>query len=560
MKRKLTLFLTTLVVSLFAFGIVAFAGTSFSSATYISNNSTTSVTTTSSALSQYYYFRLNTSASVEIYTDSSNFDTYGNWYNSSNTNISYNDDGNGNSNFRIEETLSPGTYYIEVTGYDSTEYGSCKLHLDVYPSGGSYGEYDISYADVSLSSYSFNYTGNEITPSVTVSYYGNTLTEGYDYYLEYDNNINAGTATVYVIGIGDYYSSSYADYTINKVDLSYSSIALSATSYTYNGSAKTPGTTVKRYNNTYVKNTDYKVTYSSNKNAGTAYVTITGINNCYGSKKVSFKINPKKVTSCALRNQSYTGKKRIPAVHYNKTVKEYCYDCEEYHTYTEDAVFKKGTDYTMTISGGYTKIGTYTATIKFKGNYTGTLKRKFKIIPAAPKNVKTTKRTTKDISISWSKVKGAQGYKVYRWKSGKGYVFYKSTTKTSMTVPRASKNDIDVYYYVIAYKKVGKTNYNSAGTYNWNYLKPSKISFTIKRTDFGEWTTTFPAVSYYEYQVSTDKNFKNKKTWKFYGDQCRSYNFVSGKKYYVRARRYIYNKSDNLEVGPWSDTKTVTPY
>lgn len=48
------------------------------------------------------------------------------------------------------------------------------------------------------------YTGSEITPAVIVTYGGVTLTEGVDYTLSYQNNIEIGTATVSVYGIGDY--------------------------------------------------------------------------------------------------------------------------------------------------------------------------------------------------------------------------------------------------------------------------------------------------------------------------------------------------------------------
>lgn len=48
------------------------------------------------------------------------------------------------------------------------------------------------------------YTGNAVTPAVTVRNYGSLLTEGTDYTVSYKDNINAGTATVTIEGQGNY--------------------------------------------------------------------------------------------------------------------------------------------------------------------------------------------------------------------------------------------------------------------------------------------------------------------------------------------------------------------
>ena len=62
------------------------------------------------------------------------------------------------------------------------------------------GEGDVSAADVA-------YTGSAITGNVTVTNgSGETLVEGTDYTVSYENNINKGTATVTVTGTGDYTS------------------------------------------------------------------------------------------------------------------------------------------------------------------------------------------------------------------------------------------------------------------------------------------------------------------------------------------------------------------
>ena len=69
-----------------------------------------------------------------------------------------------------------------------------------------------------LEAESFNWTGNEIRPYVTVTYEGKRLVLNKDYELSYDNNVDAGldTAEVKVKGIGDYRSSITLSFDILK--------------------------------------------------------------------------------------------------------------------------------------------------------------------------------------------------------------------------------------------------------------------------------------------------------------------------------------------------------
>lgn len=63
---------------------------------------------------------------------------------------------------------------------------------------------------------SFNYSGIAITPEITVADGENTLVEGTDYYVEYSNNVNAGTATVKVFGMLNYFGTATAEFEITK--------------------------------------------------------------------------------------------------------------------------------------------------------------------------------------------------------------------------------------------------------------------------------------------------------------------------------------------------------
>ena len=74
-------------------------------------------------------------------------------------------------------------------------------------------------------------------------------------------------------------------------DISNGTVTLAKTSYTYTGSAKKPGVTVTNSaGTTLTAGTDYTVSYSSNTNAGTAKVTVTGAGDYTGSVTKSFTI------------------------------------------------------------------------------------------------------------------------------------------------------------------------------------------------------------------------------------------------------------------------------
>lgn len=83
------------------------------------------------------------------------------------------------------------------------------------------------------------------------------------------------------------------------------SISLSRTTYTYDGKTKKPKVTVKYDGTTLKSGTHYKVTYSNNKNAGTATVKITGKGKYVGSVKVSYTIEKATQTIKASAVKSY---------------------------------------------------------------------------------------------------------------------------------------------------------------------------------------------------------------------------------------------------------------
>lgn len=163
------------------------------------------------------------------------------------------------------------------------------------------GKIDINTATITsaYTSGDFNPLAEYRQPKITIIYDGATLTRYTDYTLSYESkdvNRNAGQHRYKITGIGAYMGTYTGYYTINPLALSSAGIAmkLGATSYTYDGKAKTPAVTLTYTSEdgsvTLVKNTDYTVSYSNNINAGTATVTVTGKGNYKGSKSTTFKI------------------------------------------------------------------------------------------------------------------------------------------------------------------------------------------------------------------------------------------------------------------------------
>ena len=150
----------------------------------------------------------------------------------------------------------------------------------------------ISKASVTLSTSTYAYDGKAETPSVTVKVGGKTLKKDTDYTVSYSNNTKVGTAKVTITGKGNYTGSVSKTYSIKNNFKKATISGISNKSYT--GKNITQSITVK-YNGKTLKNgTDYTVSYSSNKNIGTATVKVTGKGSYAGTITKTFKINPAK--------------------------------------------------------------------------------------------------------------------------------------------------------------------------------------------------------------------------------------------------------------------------
>lgn len=257
-------------------------------------------------------------------------------------------------------------YYVEYIQNDEPGTGIIIIRGKGIYIGNAYSNFHISKSvkllNISLSGTSFNYTGNQIKPTVYVYDGSNKLKENTHYKLTYSSN-TYGESTVVVNGYGDYCESVTLTYTIYK-PISYATIILSQTEYNYDGYSKTPTVTVKDGNDYLRKNTDYTVEYFDNKNAGDGKVIVTGKGYYKDSTIVNFTIKP-------LSIENYSSSFRL-----NTT--SYTYNGQPILPKVSSGKFIEGTDYYLSYRNS-TDIGTATLYVIGKNNYTGQLSFNYEI-------------------------------------------------------------------------------------------------------------------------------------------------------------------------------------
>lgn len=182
--------------------------------------------------------------------------------------------------------VNVGEALVSITGMGNYE-GTVEKTFDIKKK---------SIADIGIRNIANHiYTGEAIEPVVSLDLdVYTTLTKDIDYQITYVNNVNVGTATVQVQGIGNYTGVVEKTFKITPKSLAGSSVVVSGAVSNYTGNPVTPFVTVVSGNRTLIAGTEYTVTYRNNKNIGTATVTINGIGNYTGSLSKNFTIQAKK--------------------------------------------------------------------------------------------------------------------------------------------------------------------------------------------------------------------------------------------------------------------------
>lgn len=109
-------------------------------------------------------------------------------------------------------------YSLHNNNYEHYEFGLKVLRHNYYVNKLQAENFNISFEDNITQ---FVYTSKEIKPNIIVKYVDYTLTLDKDYKVEYQNNIDAGKASIIVTGLNQYEGSKTIDFTILKANSPY---------------------------------------------------------------------------------------------------------------------------------------------------------------------------------------------------------------------------------------------------------------------------------------------------------------------------------------------------
>lgn len=179
-----------------------------------------------------------------------------------------------------------------------------------------------------------------------------------------------------------------------------------------------------------------------------------------GVKSSSSVIYYPKTITLAATSYTYNGQVKTPAV----TVKD-----------SKGRTLKRNTDYTVTYAKGRKNVGKYNVTIKFKGNYSGTVTKAFTIKPKTTSISKLTAGKKKFI-VKWNK-QAAQttGYQIQystdkNFKKNNKAVTVNKNKTTSRTISKLSAKK--KYYVRIRTYKTVKINGKNTNIYSsWSNAK-----------------------------------------------------------------------------------------
>lgn len=416
---------------------------------------------------------------------------------------------------KYENNINIGTAFVTVTGigrYVNTGSKSAYFRI-VAP----------TVANATITSIpDQSYTGYAICPAVTVYVNSILLREGTDYTVSYSNNVNMGTASVIITGIGSYSGTRTTTFRITGPSLNSATIA-AIPDQLYTGSDIRPTITVTVNNTTLRQNTDYYVSYSNNRNVGTATVTVTGRGNYTGTKTTTFRIIGKDIsntTVSSIGTQRYTGDEIRPSI----TVKIGAVTLQQnvdYKLTYRDNIAPGTASITISGIGSYSgsktvtfkiaqvslssatvkvanqtyngelkmpdvtvklndetlmqdedfeveyrnnkKPGKATVVITGLGDYSGTKKATFVIRPKKA-TWRSIRPKVKAASLSWKKDSYASGYELYRSKKkSSGFRRIGTLTKNSYTACTNTNLSSGTYYYKVrSYVLVDGTKYYGA--------------------------------------------------------------------------------------------------
>ena len=369
--------------------------------------------------------------------------------------------------------VKPGTATVKVTGLEEYEDNSYEFSFEIEEDCGYGGFYD-EKLDEEASLGTFKWTGEEIRKhpeNLKCKHCNRALVEGTDYMIRYSDNVDPGTATVKVIGMGQFEGTEKIyHYTIKNKTFHSGRYENGQNLGTLEWTGKEVkfdiGQVVSDHQDVVLKeDTDYKITYSNNINPGTAKVEITGLGDYKGcSLSYTFTIHktetpviPSEDTKPS-HNDSTTETKKESltiatdpenAIYNGKNI------TRKVIVRSGNEVLTEGRDYKITYSNNK-NCGIVTMKIIGIGNHQGTITKTFKIAPkkASLKKIKSGKK----IATLYIRKNGGgvTRYQIrYSYKKNFKSSKYKISKKTTYKIKGLKRKKL-VYVKIRAYKQVGK--------------------------------------------------------------------------------------------------------
>lgn len=353
-----------------------------------------------------------------------------------------------------------GTYtvYVELNDKESTTWSdgtTTDLEYEFIINPKSSSSFTVTYDN------EFTYSGDEITPAVTVKDGDTTLILDSDYKVAYENNIESGRAKIIITGINNYKDSKEVEFTIAKAKVNKPSS--DTNTYTFNY-------TEQEY--IISESTLYQVSGNKKTNAGTTKVIVsltdkdnyTWSDGAQDDLEYDFEIKPKSIEGFNvfnIENQEFNMSEITPkAVIYDNDIltDEDSYD----YSYTDNV-----------------HVGKATVTITGKGNYTGSLSTTFNIIK------KVVSKPLEDTTV-------------YRYTGEEiSYNIDISDTNLYSVTGDYKKKNVGNYTFTVSLKYPEDSEWddhsNTDLTYNFDILKRdlSDSLITIEEVSDQEYTGTY---------------------------------------------------------------------
>ena len=375
----------------------------------------------------------------------------------------------------------------------------------------------------------YEYNGKSHEPEIESSESAPELEQGSDYEVTYENNINAGTATVKITGKDIFCGTVERSFKItpdeNGMHVCY--FAENNETYletTFKGKKVEPEVVIDGL----VQGKDYTVTYVNNEKPGEARAELTGIGNYKGSETLYFTIYGKLPVVDPIADQTYTGKELTPAI-----VIPGLKAGEDYYMYYEDNQYP----------------GVATVTIYGTGYYKGAATIHFKIIKKTEKFVSNVKlnrtsytytgksiRPSVTVTVNGKKI-GSSAYKLY----------YKNNKNSGIGTVQVRG--------IGKYSRINKT-------LPFKILPPKTLLTGLKKANrsfTASWKKNIQATGY-QIQYAADSRFTKERKTVTVGKQSATRYKISGlknkKTYYIRIRSYK-RVGKKVLYSSWSTVKKI---